>query len=129
MKKTYAAAAVLCLLAAIIRTIDGESTILASARLSMDDARLLGFVHLTWYLVTIVFVVAGLFLGWLARSAAHEHSSALPRFLGVLFVAWSLTIVATGFAFGWHPGIVIPAIVTLAVGALSLSGARTHTSS
>lgn len=51
MKKTYLVAALLCLAAALIRTIDGE-IILAQARQSIDDAHLLGFVHLTWYLVT-----------------------------------------------------------------------------
>ena len=124
MRKTYLVAAVLCVAAAIIRTIDGE-LILGDARELVSAPKLLGFIHLTWYLVTTVFLLSAAFLVWYARPSRASISAPIGAFVGSLFIVWCAVISAIGFSFGWHPGTAVPAVVTLAIGLLCLAGSRT----
>lgn len=124
MNRPYAFAAFLSLLAAIIRTWDGETEVLEVARASGLDATIIGFFHLTWYMVTIVFVISAGALGLLASRGATAETSKVGLILGLLFLAWSLCIVIVSSFFVWHPGTAIPMVVTFLIGMLAILGSR-----
>ncbi|MFG0313543.1 MAG: hypothetical protein ACF8LL_05085 [Phycisphaerales bacterium] len=121
MNRSYALAALLSLLATIVRTWDGQNEVLPAAVDSLTDQRLLGFFHLTWYLVTVVLGVAAVAFGYLS---ARPGGGVAGLIIGVIFILWSATIALVSTAFVWHSGTVVPMIVTLTIGVLALIGAR-----
>jgi hypothetical protein len=124
MKRPYLIAAVLSLLAAGIRSWDGEFGPLQSARDSALEAEVIGFFHLTWYMVTIVFVLSAITFAYLAVVGSRSGAQVAGVVLGALFLAWSLAIGIVSWLFVWHPGTVIPMLVTLVIGTLALLGAK-----
>lgn len=123
MKTSYTLAAALSLFAAIVRTWDGETAILKAARGSIVDQELLGFLHLTWYMETGVFLVAAAALAYLA-ARRPPGANLVGLVLGALFVTWSGIIAIVSTVFIWHPGTVVPAVVALLTGSLAIIGSR-----
>lgn len=123
MRKSHAFASLLALAAAVVRTVDGQDGPLRAARESALDPLVIGFFHLTWYMVTAVFVLAAIALLASARSADPAAARWVGRMAGALFLTWSALIAAVGMAFGWEVATIIPLVVTVLIGVLSLTGA------
>lgn len=124
MNRPYAFAAILSLLAAIVRTWDGETEVLEVVRDSGLDAAIIGFFHLTWYMVTIVFVVSAGTLGLLAGQRPTAETSKVGLAVGIVFLAWSICIAAVSSVYAWHPGTIIPMVVTFVIGVFAILGSR-----
>lgn len=123
MNRPYALAAVLALFAAAIRTWDGETGPLKVVR-ELDLGReIVGFFHLTWYMVTIVFVLAACVLGYFALNSEHPGAHVAGFMSATLFLTWSMCIAIVSSVFVWHPGTAIPMSVTILIGVLALLGA------
>ncbi len=122
MRVSYAVAAGFSLLAAVLRTWDGETEVLQLARLSIADQKVLGFFHLTWYMVTVVFLLSGILLGYLAVRSDRPGTAVVGRFVGAIFLFWSAAIAGVSSVFVWHPGTAIPMVVTLVIGVLAIAG-------
>lgn len=124
MNRSYLSAGGLAVLAAVVRTVDGYSGPLRVARESAIDPAVVGFFHLTWNMVTAVFVVSAVALVLLARPGKTAGSRGLGTFMGVIFIVWSVLIAIVGFWFVRRVPATIPMLVTFAIGALCLFGAR-----
>lgn len=121
-------AALLSLLAAVIRTWDGEFGPLMLVRESTLPETVVGFFYLTWYAVTIVFVLTSATLGYFGLNKGLLGTRTAGMMLGVLFLAWSLTVAIVSTLFVWHPGTIIPMVVMLLIGFLGIIGARAELS-
>jgi hypothetical protein len=117
-------AALLSLFAAAIRTWDGEFGPLMHARESTLPEEVVGFFYLTWYAVTIVFVLTSATLGYFGLNKGLPGTRTAGRVLGILFLAWSLNVAIVSTFFVWHPGTFIPMVVMLLIGVLGIIGAR-----
>lgn len=115
-------ASVLAFCAVVLRTMAGLSGPLQDAAASNMPALSVAFFHLTWHLVTIFFLLAGLALGYLAFRPQKGHEVGL--FIGLVVLAWTLAIGITGFRVGWSPTTIVPLVVTFMIGMLSMFGSR-----
>lgn len=123
MNRPYALAAVLSLLAAAIRSWDGETGPLKVVR-DLDLGReLVGFFHLTWYMVTMVFMLAAGMLGYFAVRSDHPGAHVAGFAIGLLFLTWSMCIAVVSSVFVWHPGTIVPLVVIFLIGVLAIIGA------
>lgn len=124
MNKAYLPAAILSLLAAIVRTIGGHFGALHAMRESTMDPIPVGFFHLTWHMVTVIFIVSAVALFFLARPPKTIGAHWLGAFIGIIFFIWSILVAAMGFLFVWSAETTIPMVVTFVIGALCLLEAR-----
>lgn len=123
MNRPYALAAVLSLLAAAVRSWDGETGPLKVVRELDLGGEVVGFFHLTWYMVTIAFLLAAGVLGYFAVKRDHPGDYVAGFMIGSLFFAWSMCIAIVSSVFVWHPGTIVPLAVSLLIGVLAIIGA------
>jgi hypothetical protein len=128
VNKPFLFAALLAILAALIRTWDGEFGPLMIARESTLPESVVGFFYLTWYAVTIVFVLTSATFGYFGLSKGLPGTRTAGMVLGILFLAWSVTVAIVSSIFVWHPGTFIPMLVMLLIGVLGIIGARAELS-
>jgi hypothetical protein len=77
-----------------------------------------------WYTVTIVFVLTSTAFGYYGLNKRLTDTHTAGMILGILFLAWSLTMAIFSSIFVWHPGTFIPMMVMLLIGVLGIIGAR-----
>lgn len=125
MRLPLGLASILAFCAVVLRTMGGLSGPLKDATVSNLPAVSVAFFHLTWHLVTIFFLLAGLALGYLAFRP--EKARELGLFIGLVVLAWTVAIAIMGLEVGWSPATLIPLIVTFLIGLLSILGSRKRT--
>lgn len=122
MRLTLGLASVLAFCAVVLRTMGGLSGPLQDAAASNLPGLAVAFFHLTWHMVTIFFLIAGMALAWLAFRP--EKGQALALFIGVVVLAWATAVGITATQVGWMPSTVVPLAVTSLMGILSIVGSR-----
>ncbi len=124
MNKSWLAASLLSMFAAIVRTVDGHGGPLAEARNSALSQPAINFFHVTWYFMTLVFVIAALVFFRLARGERDAPARALARLLAALFFAAAASLGINAAVFGFFPAVFVAMGVTSLIGVLALLGAR-----
>jgi hypothetical protein len=104
VNKPFLFAALLSLIAALIRTWDGVFGPLMIARESTLPESVVGFFYLTWHAVTIVFVLSSAAFGYFGLNKGLPGTRTAGMMLGILFLAWSLNVAIVSTLFVWHPG-------------------------
>lgn len=122
MNKSWLAASNLSAIAMTIRTWDGHVGPLAEARASDLSSSSIAVFHVTWYFLSVFFLVAAVVFLRIARSGDNESASAQATLLAVLFFAISVTVGVNAFLFGWFPAAVSATAVTTVIGTLALAG-------
>ncbi len=128
VNKPFLFAAFLSFLAALIRTWDGEFGPLMIVRESTLPEAVVGFFYLTWYAVTIVFVLTTVTFGYFGLNKGLPGTRTAGIVLGILFLLWSLTVAIVSSLFVWHAGTFIPMMVMLLIGFFGIIGARAELS-
>ena len=124
MNKSWFVASLLSMFAAIVRTVDGHSGPLAEARGSAMSQPAISFFHVTWYFMTLVFVIAAVAFFRLARGERDAPARAQARLLAVLFFAAATSLCVNASVFGFFPAVFVAIGVTSLTGVLALLGAR-----
>ena len=124
MNKSWLAASGLSVIAMTIRTWDGHFGPLAAARASDLSSPSVAFFHVTWYFLSIFFLVAAVVFFRISRSDEKESALAQANLLAVLFFATAIIVGVNAFLFGWFPAAVVATAVTTVIGTLALAGRK-----
>ena len=122
MNKYWLAASVLSAVAMAIRTWDGHIGPLSEARESDLSSASVAFFHVTWYFLSVFFLVSAVVFFRISRSGDLAVAVAQANLLATLFFATAVILVVNAFVFGWFPAAVVATVVTTVIGVLSLAG-------
>ncbi len=90
MKPFYIIATALIFIAFIIHTIGGELTDIKALLLSSLDDNMQLELRAVWYMVSVDFLISGIFLTYGLRKKTINHNSVLIDFIGIRMLLYGL---------------------------------------